>query len=307
MSHTTSASKKTKNNSWHEMEIVLPYVPPFDWSSMLDYFYSHEISATEKVLDNSYERVFEVDGVLGFVHITQHVSKPALVLKLWIQDETTVPTVVDRIRRMFDLDLDPAMMLSSLNTHSIFQNLIKIYPALRVARGWDAFETIVLTVLGQVVSVKRAKYLIKKLVEMHGTPIKHPLTGETFFLFPTPKQLATADLTHLGLTHARKQSLKMISLRLIDKTIDLYRDDIEVLKEKLLAVPGIGKWSVEYIALRGLGRADAFPETDLALKRVLKYYPEFNADTVRPWRSYAAVYLWKDYKMQPEKYKGGTK
>lgn len=63
------------------------------------------------------------------------------------------------------------------------------------------------------------------------------------------------------------------------------------------------KWSVEYIALRGFGHPDAFPETDLALKRVTKYHHEFNIDAVRPWRSYGAVYLWKDYLIQPEKYK----
>lgn len=124
-------------------------------------------------------------------------------------------------------------------------------------------------------------------------------------MFPIPQQLAKADLAHLGTTLARKHSLKMISLGVINKTIDFYKDDIEELKEKLLAVPGIGQWSIEYIALRGFGHADAFPETDLALKRVIKYYPEFNIDSVRPWRSYAAVYLWKDYMLQPEKYKGG--
>jgi AraC family transcriptional regulator of adaptative response / DNA-3-methyladenine glycosylase II len=295
-----------KAGSWHEVEVLVPYTPPFDWKSMLDYFNHHEIEGAEKTINNSYARVFEVDGVLGFLHITPHVTKSALVLKLWVRDEIVVPAVTARVRWMFDLDLDHALMLSSLNAHGIFQNIIKIYPALRIARGWDAFETIVLTILGQVVSVKRAKHLMKNLVETHGTPVKHPLTGETYCLFPTPKQLASADLAHLGTTQTRKLSLQMISLLVVNKTIDLHKDDIETLKEKLLAVPGIGKWSVEYIALRGMGHADAFPETDLALQRVIKYY-EFNADVVRPWRSYAAIYLWKDYMMQPEKYRGGKR
>jgi AraC family transcriptional regulator of adaptative response / DNA-3-methyladenine glycosylase II len=304
MKHAISATKKHKINSWHELEIDLPYIPPLDWRSLLDYFSSHEIGGTEKAAINSYERVFEIDGIRGFLLIAHHADKPALVLKLWIQDKRVVPVVVERVRKMFDLDLDHAMMLSHLNAHSIFQGIIKNYPALRAAKGWDAFEIIVLTVLGQVVSVKRAKHLMKELVENHGTPVQHPLTEELFFLFPTPKQLATADLAHLGTTQARKDSLKIISSLLLDKKIDLYKDDIEALKNKLLAVPGIGKWSVEYIALRGFGHADAFPKTDLALRRVIKYYPEFNIDLLRPWRSYAAVYLWKDYIMQPEKYKG---
>lgn len=304
MNRSASTGKKSKK-SWHEMEIIVPYTPPFDWRSMLDFFKGHEIEGTEKIINDSYERVFEVEGVQGFLHVTPHATAHALVLKLWIQDKTIVPIVVERIRRMFDLNLDHATMLSSLNAHSIFRNIIKIYPALRVSRGWDAFEVIVLTILGQVVSVKRAKHLMKKLVEVHGTPVEHPITKETFFLFPTPQQIAEADLSHLGTTQVRKNSLKTISRLVIDKTIDLYKDDIEDLREKLLAVPGIGKWSVEYIALRGIGHTDAFPETDLALNRVIKYYSEFNADSVRPWRSYAAVYLWKDYMTQPEKYKGG--
>lgn len=305
MKRTTLISKNSKNNSWQEMEILLPYIPPFDWRSMLEYFSYHEIGGTEKTANNSYERVFKLDGILGFLQITQHVSQNALMLKHWIQDKSVVPFVVEHIRRMFDLDLDHAKMLSFLNAHPIFQNIVKLYAGLRVARGWDPFETIVLTILGQVVSVKRAKHLIKKLVEIHGTPVKHPLTKETFFLFPTPEQLAAADLAHLGTTQARKNALKIISSQVMDKTIDLYKHDIEILKEKLISVPGIGKWTIEYIALRGLGQADAFPETDLALKRVLKYYPDFNAEIVRPWRSYAAIYLWKDYMMHPEKYKGG--
>lgn len=295
MKQTISTNKKLKKYSWHEMEIILPYIPPLDWKSLLEYFNNHEIGGTEKTSSHSYERVFEMNGFKGFFLITHHVADPALVLKLWIQDKEVAPFVVERVRWMFDLDLDHALMLSCLNSHPIFQEMIKIYPALRVAKGWDIFETIVLTILGQVVSVKRAKHLMKELVTIHGTPVEHPLTKEMFYLFPTQKQLAVADLTHLGTTQARKHSLKIISQNLLDGTINLHKDDIDVFKEKLISVPGIGKWSVEYIALRGLGYADAFPETDLALKRMIDYYPEFNIDAVSPWRSYAAIYLWKKY------------
>lgn len=307
MRHTISTINKLKTDSWHEMEIVLPYTPPLDWKSLLEYFNNHEIGGTEKTSNHSYERVFEINGVHGFLLITHHVKDPALDLKLWVQDKAVAPLVVERVRWMFDLDVDHAQMLSHLNEHPIFQEMIKSYPALRVAKGWDAFETIVLTILGQVVSVKRAKHLMNEFVETHGTSMKHFLTQEVFYLFPTPTQLAVADLAHLGTTQARKHSLKNIASLLLDQTIDLQKDDIEALKEKLFAVPGIGKWSVEYIALRGFGHTDAFPDTDLVLKRVIDYYSEFNIDAVQPWRSYAAIYLWKAYTQQPEKYKGARR
>lgn len=296
-------STKKNNSSWYEKEIFLPYTPPLDWKSLLDYFINHEISGTEKTTNHSYERVFEIDGIIGFLHLTHHIHEPALILKLCVHDTTIVSAIVARVRKMFDLDLDHPLMLSHLNAHTFFKDFIQIYPALRVAKGWDIFETIVLTILGQVVSVKRAKDLMKELVINHGRHIEHPISKKMFFLFPTPAQLANANLAHLGSTQARKDSLKIISSLLRDKTIDLYNDHLEIIKEKLLAIPGIGKWSVEYIALRGFGHTDAFPETDLALKRVIKYYPDFNIDALSPWRSYAAIYMWKDYVKQPEKYK----
>ena len=303
MNTSNTASRAFKKSCWHEMEFRLQYGGPFHWESLLDYFKSHEIGGTEKVSANSYERVFEIDGVLGFLRLTPHLTDSALVLKLWVQNESVAPLVVERIRKMFDLDLDHNAMFLILKAHRIFDDTIQAYPALRVAKGWDPFEIVVLTILGQVVSVKRAKDLLHNLVVTHGVAVQHPVSHETFYLFPTPKQLSNADLGHLGTTQARKQALKLISKLVIENSIDFANDEIEILKEKLLAVPGVGKWSVEYIALRGVGHPDSFPETDLALKRVMDYYPEFNIEIVKPWRSYAAVYLWKDYMMQPEKYR----
>src|SRR5688572_18039456 len=113
MKHTNS-NKKVNSNSWEEIEVTLPYAPPLDFESLLGFYITHEIGGTEKVTNDSYERVFKIDGVLGFLSLIQHQKKNALVLKLLVQDKTIVPVVVERVRNMFDLDLDHAVMVAVL-------------------------------------------------------------------------------------------------------------------------------------------------------------------------------------------------
>lgn len=136
---------------------------------------------------------------------------------------------------------------------------------------------------------------MKQLIELQGEQITHPLNGEKVYLFPTPEILSKADLTSLGTTQIRKKTIKEFSRRVAEKQIDLTTQNMNELKENLLSIPGIGPWTSEYIALRAFGDPDSFPAKDLILKRALEKYPDIDIETLRPWRSYAAIYLWKHY------------
>lgn len=278
---------------YKETQIILPYNPPLNWEILLSFFRSHQIIGVERITNTSYERNFKLDGIIGSLRVTHHDREPQLILNIFTDHQTILPVLEQRIRKMFDLNINFSAFSPQFLQHPLFSILWMQYPGLRLASGWDAFETAINTILGQLVSVSRAKDLTRQLVELHGEQIIHPITHEKAYLFPTPKKLVDADLTALGTTQVRKKTIKEFSRRVVDKEIDLETRNIDSLKTELLTIPGIGPWSVEYIALRALGDVDSFPATDLILKRAIEKYPDMEVEKLRPWRSYAAVYLWK--------------
>ena len=150
--------------------------------------------------------------------------------------------------------------------------------------------------------------MVHQLVQSCGEKIVHPVTGKDAFLFPSPGIVAEANLKEVKTTQARKNTLKEFSRRVFRQELDLVTpQDADVSRELLQSIGGIGPWSAEYISLRALGHADAFPATDLILKRALAKHPDLNVDTMRPWRSYAAIYLWRHYAATLSKHQGARK
>jgi 3-methyladenine DNA glycosylase/8-oxoguanine DNA glycosylase len=169
------------------------------------------------------------------------------------------------------------------------------YPGLRVARSWDRFETLMATILGQLVSVSFGRTLIRELMHC-GTKAQHPHTDEPIFLFPAPEQLASCDLSAVRTSEMRRTAIRAVAALVMSNAIPLEGSaPSRELKKVLLSAPGIGAWSAEYIAMRGFGDDDAFPATDYVLKQELKRHPEININHVRPWRAYAAAVLWKSF------------
>jgi AraC family transcriptional regulator of adaptative response / DNA-3-methyladenine glycosylase II len=181
------------------------------------------------------------------------------------------------------------------------------HPGLRVPGAWDPFELAVRAILGQQISVAGARTLAGRLVERLGEPLSGDETTGPTHLFPTPRALANADLTGLGLTGARVRALTGLGQAvaddpsLLDPTAEPGRA-----RDRLLALPGIGPWTVDYIALRAFRDPDAFPEADLGLLRALEGQGPWGegrpsarqlrdrAEAWRPWRAYAALHLWTD-------------
>jgi AraC family transcriptional regulator, regulatory protein of adaptative response / DNA-3-methyladenine glycosylase II len=278
------------------IELRLPYRPPFDWHSLIQFYKSHEVSGVEEISTDLYARVFKVDGVLAAMTLSHDPHEHSLLLRVSDANPKCLYRVCQIARQMFDLDCDPMAISEVFSPCSITARLCRQYPGLRIPRGFDPFEIAICTILGQLVSTEQARRLVGQLVEAYGDPVINPLSGNPAHIFPTPEELATSTLSNVGTTQTRKRTINQFSRLVAEKKIQLHSAQDPVLfRRKLLDIEGIGPWSAEYISLRALGDTDAFPSSDLILKRVIQENPDIKLESFKPWRAYAAIYLWKEF------------
>lgn len=279
-----------------DLTLYLAYRPPFHWTSLLEYFRHHYIEGLEYVGVDFYERSFYIDGVAGWVRVYNEEEHSRLRLELKVESGKVIFEVCARVRRLFDLDSDPLLVMRALEKNVLLKKLMKKYPGLRVPGAWCPFEAAVCTVLGQLVSLTQARRLSAALVAHYGEQLP---SGQ--YLFASAENLSASDLSKLGTTQKRKQTIRLLAQAFASGEITLNSwEDVAQSKSKLLSLAGIGPWSVEYIALRALRDTDAFPRTDLILKRVLQKYEALDVEAMRPWRAYVALYLWREFAHQKE-------
>jgi len=278
------------------IELELSFRPPYDWQTIIRFYQSHPIPGLECVTDDSFERVFRIGDTIGFLRVQAMVGEPRLKLRIVAADPRIHFEVVSRVRRMFDLDSDPMLIANSFAQNPPLAKFYDRFPGLRLPGGWDPFETAVCSILGQLVSAEQRCRLVGQLVLGYGAEIAHPITGGRTYLFPGPDILAQSDLIKVKTTRARRETIREFSRRVLSGAISLSEaQDPMLFRKALLETKGIGPWSAEYISLRSIGDTDAFPRTDLILKRALELHPDVDLEAVKPWRSYAAIYLWKGF------------
>ncbi|HEY4355874.1 MAG TPA: AlkA N-terminal domain-containing protein [Acidobacteriaceae bacterium] len=280
-----------------ESTLSLKYRKPFDWDSLLATFKAHQLPGLESVSDEFYERIFHLDRRTGYFRVAHGSARRGeLKLTLYGASEQATAKIAARVRRMFDLDLDPAEVAVVMHGQPHLGDAWSKHPGLRVARTWDRFETLITTVLGQLVSVNFGRTLIHELMQGYGNRVKHPVTGQGIPLFPAPKVLQGAGLLDVRTSVMRRTAIRGLASAAVDGTLPLNHDpEPKALRRTLLALPGIGAWTAEYVAMRAFDDNDAFPATDYGLKQEILRHPEMNVNAVRPWRAYAAVALWKDF------------
>ena len=297
--HMAQAVLRKAGNTKTESAIVLrlKYLPPFDGETLLSIFRAHQLPELETVTAQQYERVFHCGGKIGYVRVSHDdPGKNALRLTIVGAAPSSIPAIQQRVRRMFDLDANPAVIAEHMAGQPHLEDLWRRYPGLRVARTWDRFETLITTILGQLVSVSFGRTLIRELMQSSGARVKHPVTGEKVCLFPTPKALRTADLSAVRTSEMRRTAIRAIAALAADGGLPLVgQPEPRELRRTLLSIPGVGAWSAEYIAMRAFDDNDAFPATDYGLKQEIKRHPEMNVNQVRPWRAYAAAALWRNF------------
>lgn len=280
----------------------LGYRPPYDLTAMLDFLRGRALPGVEVVDERSYRRVIGTADAPGWLRVSAWGDEAhALRLELHGAAPSQLLGIVQRLRRMFDLDADPHVIAQALGDDPRLRPLLQSRPGLRLPSGWDGFEIAVRAVIGQQVSVAAARTLTARLAQRHGTPLSVAFDGLTH-LFPTPDRLVDVDLTEIGLTRARADTIRGLSRALLDGRVDFNPErTLEDFTSRWVALPGIGPWTAHYMALRALGHPDAFPADDLVLQkavptdgvRMTAKALTARAEAWRPWRAYAVIHVWK--------------
>ena len=282
----------------------LPYQSPWEWRQFHQHFALRLLAGVESLGDDHYARSFRANGRPAWFEVRPLAERQVLALSLSPSAHALAAELEARVRRMFDLDSDPAAIARHFAGDPLLGPLVAANPGLRLPVAFDPFEQAVRAIVGQQVTVKAAVTIVGRLVQRVGTPIETPETLGISHLFPSPQALADADLTGIGMPGKRVQCLQHFAARIADGSLKL---DLEegglALIERLCALPGIGPWTAEYIALRAFGEADAFPASDLGLLKAPVWGAEgidarrlkARAEAWRPWRAYAAAHLWHNY------------
>lgn len=287
ISHKGNANK-------NRMILQLPYRPPLDWQTLLNYLKGRETTGVEVIENNSYCRSIRSGKSFGFIKVTPSTKESHLALTVQVDDTVGLMDIVRRVRRTFDLDADLMCITGHLKRDPVLSGIISSFPGLRVPGGWDNFEIAVRTVIGQHISVRAANTVTRRLVERCGIAAEGSFVPGITHLFPGPGDIVSADLAGIGLPGKRIEALLELASRV--KSGEIVLEGVVhpgLVKRRLMEVPGIGRWTAEYIAMRALREPDAFPGTDLVLKRKVEER-SLDPEIWRPWRAYAAIHLWHE-------------
>ena len=271
----------------------LAYRPPFEWEPLLEFLEGRAIPGVEAVAGGSYRRTIEVNGTPGTLEVTPVPGRDQLLLRVHLPALDGVIGLVSRVRRMFDCGADPAVIGHHLAADPLLAPLVARRPGLRLPSAWDPFEMTVRAILGQQISVAGATTIAGRLVARLGTPLSCPREGLTH-LFPSPAAVAGGDLSGLGLTAGRVATVRTLAAEIAAGRLILDAPrGVEEFVERMVALPGIGPWTAQYVAMRALGEPDGFPASDLGLKHAAPGVDlAARSESWRPWRSYAALHLW---------------
>jgi AraC family transcriptional regulator, regulatory protein of adaptative response / DNA-3-methyladenine glycosylase II len=276
--------------------VRLAYRPPYDWDALLAFLAARATPGVESVEPGRYRRTITIDGTSGVIDVSPESSGHALALDVRFPDPRALLSIVERVRRVFDLGADPAVIAEHLRTDPVLKRALARHPGIRTPGAWDGFEIAVRAILGQQVSVRGATTLAGRMAARFGTPVSGDRT--LTHLFPTPAQLVDAPIEETGVMPSRADTIRTLARRVSSGAIVFSSSaGRETTLSALTAVPGIGDWTAEYIAMRALGEPDAFLAGDLVLRRVTGDLSarELNrrSDAWRPWRAYAVMLLWQ--------------
>lgn len=278
------------------MRLALPYEEPLPWAAMLAYWSKRAIPGVERVESGTYYRTVGICGCSGWFSAKARGG----LLNIHVSPElsTCLPLVSARIRRAFDLDATTEPIASVLRSCPLLSPLLLETPGLRVPGAFDGFELAVRAILGQQVTVAAASTLAGRLVQRFSRAASDSPAGLTHYPF-APEDIAESKpalIARIGIPAARAATIRELARAVASGWINLdgSSEGTGVL-QRLEEVPGIGPWTRDYIAMNILRRPDAFPSGDLGLCKATGLAPralEQRSDAWRPWRAYAAMYLW---------------
>jgi AraC family transcriptional regulator of adaptative response / DNA-3-methyladenine glycosylase II len=288
--------------------VHLPYRPPFDWPSLIQFFKSWATPGVESVAEEIYRRTIEIGGIAGAIEVWHEPSHARLSIRVLLPGCGRLMHVVQGARRLFDLGADAMHIGSYLARDARLAGLVMERPGLRVPGAWDGFELAVLAVLGQNLKADDPAPSVGLLVKGFGRPLHISVPGLTH-LFPQPGILAEADLESIGISAQQAIIIRALARAVTAGTLTF--DSVKGARyaaSQLHSLPGLGEDTASYIAMRALGDPDAFSRTSLAFRtasasrrnpvspeEVLRIFEGY-----RPWRSYAAMHFWMSMQQGPQ-------
>ncbi|WP_374947547.1 DNA-3-methyladenine glycosylase family protein [Agreia sp.] len=275
--------------------IELPFVPPYEREKALALIAAHAVPGAERVDLDDYSVTRVITAPSGPVAARVELGEASVTVTISSADPHDIDAVASIVRLWFDLDLEPASILDAFGRDPRIGPLVAARPGLRVIGHPDGYEAALTTVLGQQVSLASARTFAGRLVAAFGEP-----GPDSLMLFPRPAVLASVPLDEvqraIGLTGARTRTVHAVAQASADGLILAPTSEPVATRAALLAIPGVGPWTADYLAVRALGDRDAYPAGDLVLRRALGVRTPAEAERLaepwRPLRAYALLHIW---------------
>jgi AraC family transcriptional regulator of adaptative response / DNA-3-methyladenine glycosylase II len=284
--------------------LLLSYRAPFDWQGLLRFLRTRTLVGVEAVTDDAYARTVRLGDRTGWVRVRDMPAKRALTVELPHALTPVLPALLGRLRHLFDLSARPDIITAHLRADPVLAPELAHSPGLRVPGAFDGFELALRAILGQQVTVKAATTIAGRFAEAFGDPLDakdRAVAPEGLARFtPSAERVARAsveDIASLGIIRTRAASILAVANEVASGRLRLEPGaPPEPVMAQLTALPGIGRWTAQYIAMRALRAPDAFPQGDVALQKALGGVSASRAEDMsqawRPWRSYATLHLW---------------
>ncbi len=260
------------------------YRPPFDWTTLLSILKARA-TPLESIDEMTYTRMVEGMKVM----VSNDARKNRLLIQLPIELSRRAHTIMRTVRKLFDLDANPLIIQAALSEDPFLKGLLERYPGLRMPGAWDSFELLLRVIIGQQISVAGATTIMRRLADRIGLSPK--AVAES-----SPSAIAAA-----GMPLKRAETIYSAGCMVQVGTLHMDERDPNIFYDQLVAIPGIGPWTAEYLRLRVLHWPDALPAGDLGIRKALAIQSRRpsakevarRAARWRPWRSYATMLLWK--------------
>ncbi len=272
----------------------LAYRPPYDWEAMLAFLARRAIAGVESVDGKRYRRTVRAGKAAGWIEVARSNRKAALRVTASASLAGSLPSVLARVKSLFDLACRPDEIDAALGP------LARANPGLRLPGAIDGFEIAVRAILGQQVTVRAATTLAARFVRAFGESVETPHAALDR-LFPKAADIAKLEaprIAELGIIAARARAIIELARAVAGGRLHLEPTaDVDATLAALEALPGVGPWTAQYIAMRALAWPDAFPHPDVAVLKAMRHTKPRaaldEAEAWRPWRAYAVLHLWK--------------
>ena len=306
----------------HPIVLRVDYRPPFRFDLLLEFLSLRAIEGVEAVKGDTYCRTVKLESsqmgqaggqkprppTVGWIKVANHPQKNCLKVTVSPELFSELPLVMVKVRRLFDVDCLPQTVEEGLA--DFYGRVPKSrIPGIRIPCCFDGFEMAVRAILGQQVTVKAANTMAGRVARAFGSPVSLPVE-ELTTAFPSPLAFCSPDaiekLGSLGVVRQRARAICALAEAICSGELDIRPGtNIEEAAASLIAIPGIGDWTVQYLLMRAFDYTDAFPTTDLGVKSA---FPDKKEKEIKefsklwsPWRSYAVMSLWCTPHEKPNK------